>query len=176
MRYAQGDIWNFLGLYDAICVTTNGTVTKNGEAVMGRGIALEAKTRFPGLEFRFGKMLQAHGNEPMQIETSQGTAIVSFPTKPDYTILPKDGQVRDFVVSHMVSKFRPGQKVPGWACKSNLNLIEVSAIKLKEMADYRQWRTVAVPQPGCGNGELLWEDVRPVLERHFDDRFIIVRR
>ncbi len=31
-----------------------------------------------------------------------------------------------------------------------------------------------LPRVGCGNGSLDWEDVQPILERHLDDRFILV--
>lgn len=44
MRDIKGNIWT---LYDSdptcyICITTNGFVKSNGEAVMGRGTALQA--------------------------------------------------------------------------------------------------------------------------------------
>jgi hypothetical protein len=35
---------------------------------------------------------------------------------------------------------------------------------------------VLVPRPGCGNGQLDWEDVKPILLDHFDDRFIVVTK
>ena len=30
------------------------------------------------------------------------------------------------------------------------------------------------PRVGCGNGALDWKDVRPILRRYLDDRFILV--
>ena len=34
-----GNIFDYVGLVDAICITTNGTIKSNGELVMGAGVA-----------------------------------------------------------------------------------------------------------------------------------------
>lgn len=56
----------------------------------------------------------------------------------------------------------------------DLKLIEQSCRELVELTDYKQWRKVVVPRPGCGGGGLAWSEVRPMLERHFDQRFHII--
>src|SRR5688572_8080942 len=67
---------------DAICVTTNGIVKKNGELVMGAGIALAFKNRWPHVAAYLGDKVKKYGNHchHVVIDVSQ-TNVVSFPTK-----------------------------------------------------------------------------------------------
>ncbi len=49
------DLWDY---YDhakfVICITTNATTKKNGEAIMGRGCAAQAKSKIPGIARELG--------------------------------------------------------------------------------------------------------------------------
>jgi hypothetical protein len=44
-----GNIWDYYDKGHWIVITTNGIVNKNGEAIMGRGVALEAAKKFKDL-------------------------------------------------------------------------------------------------------------------------------
>ena len=82
MKIYRCDIWSLADRADAICITTNGLTKANGEAVMGKGIALQARQRFPGIDRVLGDHLRARGNVPGIINVNP--AIVSFPTKNDW--------------------------------------------------------------------------------------------
>lgn len=60
-------------------------------------------------------------------------------------------------------------EVPG------LGLIERSCQELLALTEQRSWPQVVVPCPGCGGGGLAWSEVRPILQRYFDDRFWVIR-
>jgi len=60
------------------CVTTNGIVKKNGDLVMGAGVAREAKRRFNELPHIFGQNIDKNGNHVYIVEKY---GIASFPTK-----------------------------------------------------------------------------------------------
>ena len=82
MKIYHCDIWSLADRADAICITTNGLTKANGEAVMGKGIALQARQRFPGIDRVLGDHLRYNGNIPGIIKVNP--TIVSFPTKNDW--------------------------------------------------------------------------------------------
>lgn len=146
MRDVVGDLWGYPA--DARCITTNGTVKRNGEAVLGRGCAAEAARRYPGLAQEIGTWLVTYGNQVMVSEVVARTDrswLVTFPVK-----------------HH-------------WREKADLKLIEQSAWMLVEVANLdKAWKTIVIPRPGCGNGGLSWADVRSKLVHILDDRFHVI--
>jgi hypothetical protein len=150
MLEVNGDIWNFHAKGEWICITTNGQVTSQGRNIMGGGTALQAAIKYPDLPRKLGLLLTSkydsgsHRNLPYLLSEYR---IFSFPTK-DKVYAP-----------------------------SSLGFIEKSAKNVVIFIDrmsYDYIPRVYLPRPGCGLGELQWEDVRPVLVKHFDDRFIVV--
>lgn len=141
-----GDFWTIQG--DARCITTNGTLRTNGDAVMGKGVALQAKQRYNRVETTLGRLIQKYGNHTFYI----GHGLISFPTKHDW---------RDN--------------------KSDIGLIKRSAIELVSLfkgdvpIKNKANRRILLTRPGCGNGKLDWEDVRPVLQAILsNNEFIII--
>lgn len=62
-----------------------------------------------------------------------------------------------------------------WWEKAVEGLITESMIELRDLADIMPNARFYLPRVGCGNGQLKWEDVKPILEIGFtDDRFTIV--
>lgn len=163
MLEAYGDIWEIgyewfhQGKDVGITITTNGFYRKDGKAVMGRGVAKEAAERFPWLPINLGSHLKYNGNIPVWYgadfnpDTGGSIVILTFPVKPQYG--PR-GEM-------------------GWKAKADLNLIKESADYLASQA-WQIPNNILVPRPGCGNGGLKWEQVKPVIEPILDDRFTVV--
>jgi hypothetical protein len=61
-----------------------------------------------------------------------------------------------------------------WHQKADLNLIARSAEYLMQIANVFRLQEVYMPRPGCGNGNLQWRHVKPVIELILDDRFTVV--
>ena len=174
------DMWELYEKHEwaTFCITTNGFVKSNGEAVMGRGIAKQAVDRFPGLPIRLGQLLKQSGVGPFGPKGNHvqfiGHRLVAFPVKPVEVI--SDGRN---VVCYKQKQFPPGTTVPGWAAKADLNIIARSLRELEWMYRNLGWRNAPVgggrfntkvflPRPGCGAGELEWEQVKPLCEPYGD--------
>lgn len=149
MKEVTGDLWE-LGEKDgnAIVITTNGAVTKLGRAVMGRGVARQAKKRFAahGVDARLGQIIKVAGNHVHSLFVGEPYTLVTFPVK-----------------HH-------------WIDQADPELIVRSAGELKAKADKSLWAKVYLPRPGCGNGRLEWDDVKPIIEPILDDRFTVVNK
>lgn len=154
MNEIRGNILDYIGRADGVCITTNGIVKSNGEAVMGAGVALAFKNRFPQLPKLLGSAITREGNVVRFLDYVQGqhgskfTRTISFPTK-----------------HH-------------WRDKSDIELIKESARQLVHFCDTVAPKAskIIIPRPGCGNGELNWRDVKEILSPMLDDRFYIIKK
>lgn len=145
MKEIVGELWDYYGKPNTVvCITTNGTVKKSGEAVMGRGCAEEAKARFPKLPAVLGAFIKRFGNRPWWGHTDGFEGLASFPVKHN------------------------------WWEQADLELIRESAKRLFDWAANHH-ETFVLPRPGCGNGRLTWEQVRPVIEFLPDNVLVISR-
>lgn len=155
MKEATGNLWDQRA--DAICITTNGYVTVKGMAVMGAGCALEAVARLgSGIARELGDLISSRGNHAFVLLT------------------PRHGWYDDdFAIEERIEIISFPVKTH-WREKADLGLIRQSATEVVEIADLYGFKSVVVPRPGCGNGGLKWENVKPVLEPILDDRFTII--
>jgi O-acetyl-ADP-ribose deacetylase (regulator of RNase III) len=114
------------------------TNTVNCVGVMGKGLALEFKNRFPQL-FRDYKQKCKKGQvvpgKPYLWE-DESTQILNFPTK-----------------RH-------------WCDNSLLQDIEDGLKYLASSYEQKSIQSIAMPALGCGLGELKWTDVKPLIEKH----------
>lgn len=74
MRIDRGNLWIYPA--DFRIVPTNGVVKKDGKLTMGKGIALEAKNRYKGIDKWLGRLVTNNGNHVFLYYD-----IISFPTK-----------------------------------------------------------------------------------------------
>lgn len=148
MREITGNIFDYAGPGNVIVIPTNGNVTAYGKAVMGKGVALQAKQRWPKLPTDLGKVLKRDGNRiaHFSYQSEHGfERVVTFPTKEN------------------------------WPENSTLALIEKNVIALANyVSGIGTDLTFYLPRLGCGEGGLQWEAVKPVLARWLDDRFVVV--
>jgi O-acetyl-ADP-ribose deacetylase (regulator of RNase III) len=134
MKYVTG---NLLDANTEALVNTVNTI-----GVMGKGIALQFKDRFPSNfkayaaackrgEVKTGKMFV------VKEVTLQGqTVIVNFPTKTE------------------------------WFRKSQYSFIEEGLLDLVRVIQEYKIRSISLPPLGCGNGGLRWEKVKPLMEKY----------
>jgi len=130
--------------YAVLCVTTNGTIKYNGECVMGRGIALEIARLFPQIPRILGNNILTKGN------------CVQYITR-----TPSNTSIAAFPVKH------------NWWEDADIALIKRSCNQLMAFLGDDSIN-VLLPRPGCGNGKLKWEYVKPIIAPLLDDRIHIV--
>jgi O-acetyl-ADP-ribose deacetylase (regulator of RNase III)/uncharacterized protein YwgA len=116
--------------------------TVNCVGVMGKGVALEFKKRFPAMfddyAHRCEQKLVKLG-EPYLYQDISGVRIINFPTK-----------------DH-------------WRSPSRLGDIEIGLSYLTTHLGEWNVTSLALPPLGCGNGGLEWSQVGPLIYRKFRD-------
>lgn len=113
--------------------------TVNCVGVMGKGIALEFKKRFPEMFDDYEKRCERKEVKPgipYLYKTLLSPQIINFPTK-----------------DH-------------WKSVSRISDIERGMQIL--LREYMEWgvTSLAIPALGCGNGQLEWKAVRPLIYRY----------
>lgn len=147
MQEITGNLWDFHNSGNWVVITTNGTLNNQGQLVMGRGIALEAKIRYPNLPKRVAYHLKVSGNT---VYADAEYRIFTFPVKHNWW------EKADLDLIE----------------KSTQQLVE----KLDNWF-WTDVKTVYLTRPGCYNGRRDWEsEVKPILLKYMDDRFYIVNQ
>lgn len=145
MKEIRGSLWSYHNQKGyKILITTNGFIRKDGCGVMGRGCALEGAQRYPDLPKLLGESLNTCGN----------TVQMLFPEESKNPVLT-------FPVKH------------NWYEDADPKLIRQSSEALKKIAETVTDVKFILPRPGCGNGQLKWQDVKPLLEDLPDNVLVI---
>lgn len=130
ITYLKGDMFNSPA---KILVNTVNTV-----GVMGKGVALEFKNRYPEMFCRYKQLCE---DKTLNIGTlylwkKEKKWVLLFPTK-----------------EH-------------WRNPSRLEYIEEGLKKFAQNWDKLGADSIAFPRLGCGNGGLDWRDVQPLMEKY----------
>jgi len=186
---------------DALCATTNGTVSRDGKNVMGVGTAKEAmkilagstqivvawkstgavdkdayayaKRHVGSLITEFGNVTQILLSEALSGDTYRN--LVALPTKSGGKRV-QSFEAETAVVESAASKFTYPGHVPGWALKSTPSLIIASLLDLVALTDINEWKNVWLPMPGGGAGEMTDTDTAEVwgfMQEMLDNRFTV---
>ena len=113
----------------------------NTVGVMGKGLALDFKQRYPRMFDLYRDACRAgllHVGEPMLYRSSEQWVLL-FPTK-----------------AH-------------WKEPSRLEWIETGLQKFVERYKSKGITSIAFPKLGCGNGGLNWMEVKEVMERYLGE-------
>jgi O-acetyl-ADP-ribose deacetylase (regulator of RNase III) len=123
-------------LFDSKCQVLVNTVNCIG--VMGKGIALEFKRRYPKMFLHYKRLCDLSLIHPgvLYIYRDETPWVINFPTKED------------------------------WRNNSKLEYIEKGLITLVHMIDEYKITSIAIPALGCSNGKLNWKDVKQLIETY----------
>ncbi len=141
------NIWDFHPT-STVVVTTNQGWNAKGQNVMGRGIAKEAKLKYPDLPREYGEFCR-FAQENSGVKFFPNYNVICFPTKP-------------------LNKEFP---YLSWKSNSSLDLIEASLSGLVTLVNLFEkagvpFDKVCLPPPGCGNGNLNLYEVMPLLTKY----------
>ncbi len=112
--------------------------TVNTEGVMGKGIAKEFKGRYPVMYREYRSLCDNHQLQIGQLHLWRGDKrwVLNFPTKST------------------------------WRQPSKIEYIKAGLAKFVDSYERLGINSISFPPLGCGNGNLDWADVRPVMESY----------
>ncbi len=130
IQYIEGNIFDSPA---QVIVNTVNTV-----GVMGKGLALSFKQRYPDMFERYKKACE-------KCQLAIGKLMLFY--EPDHWLL-----------------LFPTKE--NWRNPSKLEYIEKGLLKFVDTYADKNIVSIAFPRLGCGNGELDWNDVRPLMEKY----------
>lgn len=137
-QFRLGNMWTAYTTADLFLVSTNSTIRQDGALVMGRGIARQAKERFPGLDAALGRQVQALcGNQGIY-------GLLVSPRWP-------------------AAKLGAFQVKRHYSQPARLELIRRSTAALCTWCADHPDTSVHLNYPGIGNGRLHREAVLPII-------------
>lgn len=132
--------------------------TVNCKGVMGRGIALEFKKRFPE-NFKEYKAACDRG----EVKPGQMFIFEMEPINPQLDLFPSSNgdELTQRITPRLIVNFPTKRH---WRAKSRMEDIDSGLEALRQEIVDRDIKSIAIPPLGCGLGGLRWDDVRPRIE------------
>ena len=122
--------------------------TVNCVGVMGKGLALQFKLKYPENFRAYAKVCNKGELEPGQLFVFDRGQLFEADQQPRY------------IVNFPTKKH--------WRPPSKLDYIEHGMEALVNEVQQRGIKSVAIPPLGCGNGGLDWDDVETIIRRHME--------
>ena len=119
--------------------------TVNTVGVMGKGLALEFKKRYPSNYNSYYKACKENNVKVGKM----------FITQTSKTTMPK------YIINFPTKQH--------WKNPSKLEWIESGLENLVKFIKYKNIKSIAIPQLGCANGGLQWSEVKLVIEEKLKD-------
>lgn len=137
-------IYRRTSIFDSPAQTLVNTV--NCVGVMGKGLAKEFKSREPAMFRAYKKLCDENRLEPglLWLWRGKNSWVLNFPTK-----------------KH-------------WRSPSKLEWIDAGLSKFVDNYKALGVKEISFPRLGCGNGDLNWDEVKPLMESYLSDLSIPV--
>ncbi|MGO0059770.1 type II toxin-antitoxin system antitoxin DNA ADP-ribosyl glycohydrolase DarG [Brevibacillus fluminis] len=133
IKFVKGNMFDS----DAVAIVN----TVNCVGIMGKGIALEVKKRYPSVFDEYKMMCDRKELKPGIMQTVPTESIIGI----------------QYIINFPTKRH--------WKAKSKIEDIELGLVALvKEIKKY-EFKSIALPPLGCGNGGLNWKDVKPLVIR-----------
>lgn len=142
----EANFWDVTSDFAGLVCPINWTTNRQGNLIMGAGMAKQFATRYPMLPELWGKKIQGKRLTEVLVDTDLRHVLFGLPTK-----------------LH-------------WHDPSPLWLIIQSCRELMSQADKylpRKEKSILMPRLGCGHGGLYWNVVKPRIN-FLDERFVVV--
>lgn len=132
-------------------IPVNGARNGRGQAVMGRGMAKQAQTKYPELRTWLGVRIKNAGS---RVVLNRKHQLILFPVKKTWS----DDADIDIIRR---------------SCRELLDIVAEGGLGLGPDGEF----AVLMPHVGCGNGRLQWIDVWPALLEELEpilDKLLVV--
>lgn len=138
-NYTTGNIWDTVGKSNHVLVITTNNIITKGKLVMGAGVALEAKQKFPVLPYYLANEIEYSGRDYYFV-----TTLVSF----------GDSEVE---IGALQTKRH-------WRDKSSLTLVDNSIYCMQQFANNHPRLILDCVMPGIGFGGLSYDAVKIITD------------